>query len=181
MKIAIDCDNVLFKNDVVHDVIKENKINIKEWSWSLKELGLVAQKECFDRFDMINYMCFLKPFRGNLSTVKFWHTEGHKMYCVTSRALGLSLKTKEMIHRYYPEIIDVFVCDSYDKSEIYLREKFDVVIDDNPENIKQALKVRKTKGFLISNSKTPYNWNSMDYFKKYKRVYVAKGLKDISL
>jgi hypothetical protein len=130
---------------------------------------------------MQKYMCFLKPFNGNMSKVKFWHSKGHKLYCVTSRALILSLKTKEMIYQYYPEILNVFVCDSYDKSEIYLKEKFDVVIDDNPENIKQAMRVRKTKGYLISNTLTPYNWNSIKKFKKFKRICAVKGLRNIEL
>lgn len=182
MKIAIDLDNTLFNNKIVKDVIDEFGISCTSYHWELDDLGTDAKNECMKRFKDPNYMCTLTPILGNKKKIKEWHKQGHELVCVTSRDCGLALPSIVMLKQHYPEIKSVIFAGSYDKSSIYAKEKFDIVIDDHHEHIKQAIKFRKTqKVYFISNKHTPYNWGHVDKFKKYKRVVTVGGIRDITL
>ena len=180
LKIAIDCDNVLFRNNIVYDVMKKYNIKQSYFSWNLDELGYKAKSECFRRFKLSKYMCNLKPFKGNKNKIVEWYDKGHNLACVSSRIDSIAIKTIDMIEEKFPEITKFFIVNN-DKSTVFLNEKFDIVIDDNAENILQAIKIRKTKGILISNKRTPYNFKYIPEFKNNKKITIAKSLKDIYL
>lgn len=183
MKIAIDLDNTLFTNTVVEDVIKEFNLKLKShYHWELKELGKKGQAECMKRFKNPLYMCNLKSIRGNKTKIKKWAKAGHELVCVTARDMGIADPSFEMIKKHYPEIKRAIFCGSYNKTHIYAKEKFDIVIDDSPNNIKEALQFRKIKKiFFITNKNTPYNWDFSKSFKRSKRVINVIGIKDISI
>jgi len=180
LKIAIDCDNVLFHNHIPEDVIRDLNLNLdlrKIYHWELDEFGYEGKKECHKRFADPNYMCTLKPIKGNKQKIKEWYKQGHTLICVTSRSINIASPTAEMIKKHYPEISIVRLMGSYDKTKGI--SDCDVVIDDSQRSIQQAIALRKIKKiFFVSNNKTPYNH---EFVAKSKRVVTVQGLKDIIL
>jgi len=180
LKIAIDCDNVLFHNDIPEQVISDLNLNAnisKIYHWELEELGEEGKAECHKRFSDPSHMCDLKPIQGNKKKIREWYKQGHELICVTARDLGIYQPTIDMIKQHYPEILNFRMMGSYNKSAgIY---DCDVVIDDSHYTIQNAIPLRKIKKiFFVSNKKTPYNH---DYTFKSKRVFKVRGLKDIDL
>lgn len=186
MKIAIDLDNTLFENRVVEDVIDEYNLNEKLkdtlYHWDLDELGNDAQAECFERFRDPKYMCHLKPIHGTKKKIKEWAKAGHELICVTARDIGIGMETADMLRKHYPEISNIVFVGSFDKTSTYAHHKFDVVIDDSPDNVKQAISFRKTKKvYFISNKHTQYNWDFIKPLSKSKRVEKVEGIRNINL
>ena len=180
LNIAIDCDNVLFHNDIPEQVISDLNINAdisKIYQWELDELGIAGKKECYRRFKDPSYMCSLKPIWGNKQKIKEWHKQGHHLICVTSRDLKIYRETIDMIKLHYPEIKTIRMLGDYDKTcGIY---DCDVVIDDSHHTVKQAMPLRRIKKiFFISNKNTPYN---KDFKFRSKRVFKVEGIKDINI
>jgi len=180
LRIAIDCDNVLFHNHIPKQVIKDLGLNTdlsKIYHWELDELGEEGKRECHRRFADPNYMCALKPIRGNKNKIKEWYNAGHELICVTARDLGIATPTVNMIRTHYPQIEIIKLMGSYDKT-IAIKD-CDVVIDDSYDCIRQAIPLRGIKKiFFVSNKNTPYNH---EYSFKSKRVFKVKGLKDVIL
>jgi len=180
LKIAIDCDNVLFHNHIPEQVISDLNLNInlgKSYHWGLDELGVDGKAECHRRFRDSSIMCNLKPIRGNKKKIKEWYKQGHQLVCVTSRDMNIARPTIDMIKRHYPEIGTILLLGSYDKSLAI--SDCDVVIDDSHYCIRQAIALRKIKKiFFVSNKYTPYNHY---YSFKSKRVFKVKGLREINL
>ena len=180
LKIASDCDNVLFHNHIPEDVIRDLKLkrNLnKIYHWELDELGEDGKKECFKRFSDPNHMCTLKPIRGNKQKIRDWFNQGHTLICVTSRSNNIAQPTIDMIIKHYPEISTVRLMGSYDKTSGI--KDCDVIIDDSQKSINQAIAIRTIKKiFFVSNKKTPYNH---EFSFKSNRVIKVQGLKDIIL
>lgn len=180
MKIAIDCDNVLFRNDIPEQVILDMNLNAdlsKIYHWELDELGEEGKRECHRRFSDPTHMCNLKPIRGNKKKIKEWHKQGHSLICVSARDIKIANPTIDMITRHYPEINHIKLMGDYDKT-IGIRD-CDVVIDDSHYTIQDAIKIRKIKKiFFVSNKNTPYN---REYSFKSKRVFKVEGLKNINI
>lgn len=180
LRIAIDCDNVLFHNHIPEQVIKDLGLDAdlgKIYHWELDELGVEGKRECHRRFSNPKYMCTLKPIQGNKKKIKEWANAGHELICVTARDIRIAQPTVDMIRRHYPDIRHIKMLGSYDKT-IEIKD-CDVVIDDSHDCIRQAISLRKIKKiYFVSNKNTPYNH---DFTYRSKRVIKVEGLKDINL
>lgn len=180
MIFAIDLDNTLFYNDIVKNVCSKNNILHDNSHFDLSDLPPKVQKECFKSFNDPKLMCDLKPI-PNVSTVLwYWNLNFYNMnyYCVSARSHHLYESTKEMVKTHYPMIKDLILVESFDKTAVYKQLNPNVVIDDNPEHIKQALNIGIKHNYLISNSDTPYNFKDVERLKS-RNVKVVSSINKI--
>ena len=161
LKIAIDCDNVLFHNHIPEQVILDLHLNAdlsKIYHLELDELGKEGKQECYKRFSNPKYMCNLKPIRGNKNKIREWYRQGHELICVTARDLSIARATINMIKRHYPEILKIKLLNKkyhkiikdYDKQKERHLEKLASKSLDNDENFRK-LKDKKIKGDFLKN------------------------------
>jgi uncharacterized HAD superfamily protein len=178
MNIAIDLDNTLFHNNIVEDVISELKMDITSYKWDLEELGKEGKDECYKRFKNPSFMCNLKAIKGCKEKIEEW-SKNHTLFCITSRHKSLMENTLKMIRSCYPSIENIVIVGGFNKLNSFISQNIDVVIDDSPHSVSDALKVDKIKQiYYISNSKTVYNHN---FNFENDRVTKVEGLKDIIL
>jgi len=181
MRIAIDLDDTLFDNTIPFDVIRDLKLDPElknRYTYHLKELGPIGHAECQNRFKMPKYMCTFKPTYGSKKKIKQWADQGIYMACVTARDEKVKWGTVQMVQKHFPQITNIVLLGTFDKTEHFKENNYDVVIDDRPETLFDALKVGVTKCFLIRNHNTPHNHG---YVIQDSRIKIVKGLKDIKL
>lgn len=172
-KIAVDCDDTLFVNTMVPDIIRENGLQVTKHSWDMHELGEDVVQELYRRFLMPEYMCTLKPFPGNIEKMNQWNEEGYRICVVTARKQQIQKETLEMVRKYFPYVEDVycsgdykedkldnvhprFGCD-FGKNAALIAEGCHILIDDGSHNIEASLKLPWIKRFLVHNKETFYN------------------------
>jgi len=100
------------------------------------------------------------------------------MACVTARDNKIKWGTVGMIKTHFPEITNIVLLGSFDKTAHFKENDYDVVIDDRPETIIDALNTGVKKAFYISNHNTPHNHS---FPINDSCVVQVKGLKDIKL
>jgi len=181
MRIAIDLDDTLFDNTIPFDVIKDLNLDPalrNQYTYHLKELGTEGHAECQKRFKMVEHMCAFKPTYGSKKKIKEWHSQKIYMACVTARDEKVKWGTVQMVQKHFPQITSIVLLGTFDKTEHFKENNYDIVIDDRPETLFDALKVGVKKCFLIRNHNTPHNHG---YDIKDSRIVPVKGLKDIKL
>jgi uncharacterized HAD superfamily protein len=184
VKIAIDIDDTLFRNDVIPTVIDEFGYDPKlkiEYDFHMLSLPEDVRLECQRRFKLGEYMHNLKPIDGCRDRVQEWADQNHTLFCVTARDPLHTLGTNNMVKQYFPMIDYVILVGDFDKSRTYCKHEFDVVIDDSPDNVQQAIESGIEQVFFISNDKTPYNWRSRDKFKSIRNVFQVESVGDVIL
>ena len=183
MHICLDIDNTIVKNDIVENAIKSYNLP-EEYSWDLREFPENIRKECFDKFNDPNIMMNLEPKRGARSKIYRWGLFGYNMTCVTSRSLKLKEITDAFIKTNFPEITNpVIYVENNSKKETFKKYNFDVIIDDNPFNIEEAISLNCIKKiFLISTKTTPYNHYLFEQIKQrqlYPNVFSVKNISEV--
>jgi FMN phosphatase YigB (HAD superfamily) len=168
--IAIDCDDTLFVNTMVPDIIRENGLTVTKHSWDMHELGDSVVEELHRRFLMPEYMCNLKPFPGVVEKLNLWHKQGYRMCVATARKQKIHDETLAMVRRYFPYIEDVYCAEDYrdkyrmfsdkmvsGKNALLVEKGCHVLIDDGSHNIAASLHLPWIKRFLVNNKDTFYN------------------------
>lgn len=176
-KIAVDCDDTLFINTMVPDIIRENGLTITKHSWDMHELGEDVVQELYRRFLMPEYMCTLKPFPGNIEKMNQWNEEGYRICVVTARKQQIQKETLEMVRKYFPYVEDVYCSGDYKpeyvdskgyhthprfaldagKNSALVAENCHILIDDGGHNIEASLRLPWIRRFLVHNKETFYN------------------------
>lgn len=162
MKVALDVDDTLFKNTVIHDALVEFDFH-GTYSWDLHEIPPDILAIIKQRFAEPSYMCSLEPFDGTQQVITAMNNSGMELHAVTSRLPSVHDETKTMISKVFPEIQSVFF-GSDSKRTILMDNKFDMLIDDSPKYLEEVVDL-DIKKILISNKYTPYNFEFKNKFK----------------
>jgi 5'(3')-deoxyribonucleotidase len=156
--IAIDLDNVLVENDAVEEISRRMGLSYTTEDvtvWGYECFPDEVRKAIYKLYEDKKYMCNLKPMNGTQNTLAFLQKSGHRLLCLTSRHPKIRGCTKKMVRRLFPEVEDTFFSV---KLPFLIINKIDYFIDDNPTYCQEAAN-HKIKTILISNNRTPYNWN----------------------
>lgn len=129
------------------------------------------EKKVYEKQTVGNLYPYLKPEYGGLQLINTLKKDGHKIFLVTSRGVdGLSKKKstvtwlKELDVRY-----DKLIMNQRDKSEVLLKNKIDVFIDDN---INHCTKAAEKGIFTIQKSSFMLEHEKFDnYCQTWEEVY----------
>jgi 5'(3')-deoxyribonucleotidase len=167
ISIAIDLDNTLVENDAVEEISRRmGRLYTTEdvTVWGYECFPDEVRKAIYDLYKDSKFMCNLKPMACTQETITFLHKEGYRLLCLTSRYTNIRGCTKKMVRRLFPEVEDTFFSH---KLPFLICNGVDYFIDDNPTYCQEAAE-HKIRTILISNSRTPYNWNLKVMARSYK-------------
>jgi FMN phosphatase YigB (HAD superfamily) len=197
LKIGLDIDNTMFHLDVVEKVsslynLTYTSSQVNEWDHSNSGLPGFFTRAIKRMYREPSYMGSLQPFPGVLNKVKYWKSQGHELYVITARRDEIYYSTMQMLNMHFGSgFFDrIYFVDYNNPSEkkIYFWEKLalDMWVDDNPNDIREALLYTKIKKvFAISNEYTKYNRKTLDYLKNDKsvsdRLIEVSNLSEINL
>jgi len=156
--IAIDLDDTIVENNAVEEISKRMGLNYTTEdvvTWGYDCFPEEVRTRIYKLYENKKYMSNLKPMVGAQETITFLKKERHRLLCLTSRCLKIRRCTRNMVRRLFPEFEDTFFSS---KLPFLIGNKVDYFIDDNPQYCQQAAS-SKIKTILLSNSRTPYNWN----------------------
>jgi len=183
MIIGIDVDGTMFDNYIIECVSKEHGYNYTKKDiikWDLTGVPDVIREEVFRRYKNPIYMCnkkYTKPIKNLKSKLEEWKKKGHTLVVISARDSRVRLDTKRMLNNYFDRFDKIiFVNPDSPKKFQFINEKLDIWIDDNPKECKSAVDLG-IKTFLISNSKTRYNYNT----RKYKNINVVDNICNVKL
>ena len=184
LKIGIDLDGVLFDSEKLYRVYtelydmfelkKNSKVNNREvklqkrFNWTQEEINTF-----FDKYqERIMLESDFMP--GAIKIIKRLKEEGHVLIIITARGnmkKEIITLTQEILRKNNMDIFDKYFWGIENKEEICLKEKVDLMIDDNNENCKKISK-QKIKTIYLKDApsfdmqeneylKTLYNWGEI--------------------
>lgn len=159
MNIAIDIDETAFKGTVIPAVAMLYN-EMLPYEFDLSDWCDEAQELAFKLFKNRDIMCDLIPNSDVLDYVNTMQKAGHTVYMITARPECQQEATQAMVDLYFDNV-EVTACGGYDKKDVYEMYDIDIVIDDNPKHIQEAIGIG-AKGVLYSNEGTPWNHEFRD-------------------
>jgi 5'(3')-deoxyribonucleotidase len=186
MIIGIDLDNTLVNlNDFwIRKVSKELGYNFTgkdHTRWSFDNYPQDFIKRTFELMVDPFFMGNLPIIDGAFGKLLEWKEAGHTLIVITSRCKELEEVTCNFIIREFSQINKTFVLGvDNDKEDILVKEKINVIVDDNPMCIKSAIKLGIKHIFMISNIDTGYNHPYIEEYKK-QGVKTVSSIKEINI
>lgn len=183
MNIGLDLDGTLIDLKIVENLLVEKKINSKllpKCDYTFSQFPAELREEIFRRFNIPFYMCsplFAVPYKNVRNKLYEWKREGHKLLLITARNSSIHHTTKRMLNNYFPRFHKIiFVKMGESKERFFKRERLDVWIDDNPNDVHSALKLG-IKTYLVSHNNTQYNFEA----RKLDGIHVVESVSKIIL
>jgi len=142
MRIAIDIDSTLHHYwDVLSDAARR-RFGVElpydeQLTWGVTRLRDEQLALCIEETHTEAQILAGRPYPGAVETVRRWHDEGHFIHITSHRADG----AKETTARWLEQIelpFDELHC-SFDKVTRCVEIAIDVLIDDSPLNLQNAL------------------------------------------
>jgi len=186
MRIGIDIDDVIssFSNAMLKEYLKHDK--------TLRNTGIINEnanyirKEMFDwnkeeeeRFYKENIERIainLKPIRNAKIYIDKLKQDGNEIYIITGRDNGEYTNPKEMTekwlekyHIYYDKLIFTNAYNKNEKAEEYIKNKIDIMIDDNVETLKNIKQVGVK--VLLMNKRFKKNETELERVSSWKEIY----------
>ena len=184
MKIGIDLDGVLFDSEKeyrictelydIQDLKSNNIVDNRElmfqkrYSWNEEQIQGFIKK--YHRYitENSNFM------PGAKTVLKLLKEEGHSLIIITARGginKDLIPLTEEILKQNNMDIFDKYYWSTSNKSEICIKEKIDLMIDDSNHNCKKIAE-NKIKTIYLKDApsyeieeteyiKTLYNWGEI--------------------
>jgi len=186
MRIGIDIDDVIssFSNAMLKEYLKHDK--------TLRNTGIINEnanyirKEMFDwnkeeeeRFYKENIERIainLKPIRNAKIYIDKLKQDGNEIYIITGRDNGEYTNPKEMTekwlekyHIYYDKLIFTNAYNKNEKAEECIKNKIDIMIDDNVETLKNIKQVGVK--VLLMNKRFNTNETELERVSSWKEIY----------
>ena len=149
LTILVDADDVMwdlipawvnFLNSLYGTDVKPSEI--KKWEIS-DYFQSLTQQQVFSVLEMRGFWKTVKPKPSAVQSLKRLIKEGHEVYvCTSTHYMTSTCKFDEMLGKYFPFITNKHLIITSNKQMI----KADVLIDDNPNNLKGG----DYKGFLMT-------------------------------
>jgi uncharacterized HAD superfamily protein len=156
MRIAIDIDSTLHHYwDVLSDAARR-RFGIElpyeeQFDWGVtrlkpKQLEVVIAETHSDAKILAG-----RPYPGAVETVRRWHEQGHFIHITTHRQSDCHEATATWLNQIGLPFDDLYC--SFDKVARCTEIDIDVLIDDSPGNIEQALQA----GIVVATLRHPWN------------------------
>jgi len=176
--IGIDIDNTLFYIPIVEYVNEKfgesyNHYDISDWSFS--NLPEHIRQDIFQQFKNPDFMCRLHSLPGAFSTIRDWHSAGHRIFLITSRDFSIRRQTEDMIRKEFLDLVEEVGFVGHDNKKAALKYyRITDFIDDYCVEDGLELKINT---WLITNEKTVYNHSK----RTDMRLNQAAALKHVRL
>ncbi len=180
MNIGVDLDNTLFANIITEVISKKHGLELPT-DYAMMCYPKEVRDECFEAFKDPSLMHGLTPYMDVAQILQYWVDCGHTIYCITARSVCFTDRTKAMVKEHYPMITETFLCESFDKREVFKKLDLDMYIDDHYDCILQAVEVGVPSVVLISNKKTPYNYHGIPVMNRLVRAEAVDSVANIYL
>jgi hypothetical protein len=158
MNIAIDLDQVMIDLTVVADVSKDLMLNFTDAdvvTWGYNEFYPEFRRKIYEKFEDPKYMCNFKIYPWTINKLNLLKRNNFRLICATSRNQKVKNETIKAIKSAFPQIDLILFGEN--KVEQLIKNKVDILIDDNADTVKKAL-LADIKCYLVSNDNTKYNW-----------------------
>lgn len=180
MIIGIDLDNTLVFCNAIEYVSKKLGYNFtdrKKRDWYFTGWPEDFRTEVFKTFRNPVFMGNLKPIPGAVKKLEEWRNSGHSIVILTSRSSSSQMMnvTMDLVEKCF-SYNALTAVGTKSKKEDMKHYKLNVWIDDSPHGVEESLELG-IKTYLISNYRTPYNWEAA----KNKSLTVVKSVKDVKL
>ncbi len=156
MKIAIDIDSTLHHYwDDLRDAAKRRfGVDLPyehQITWSIDRLKPEQLKACIAETHSDQVVLAAEPYPGAVDVVRRWHEAGHWIHITSHRATVAHAATARWLERIGLPYHDLHC--SYDKISRARELGIDVLIDDSPVNLAQAIEA----GILGATLVHPWN------------------------
>ena len=156
MRLAIDIDSTLHPYwDQLAEIAKRRfDVDLpydSQATWAIQRLTPEQLKACIQETHLPEHVLAAEPYPGAVETITSWHEQGHFIHITSHRAADAHRHTSEWLTNIgLPH--DELYC-SYDKIARCVEIGIDVLIDDSPVNLENAV----AKGITAATIEHPWN------------------------
>jgi uncharacterized HAD superfamily protein len=156
MRIAIDIDSTLHHYWPLLSAAAKRRFGIelpydRQFTWAISRLRKEQLRVCVNDTHSDEAIANAEPYPHAVETVNAWHAAGHFIHVTSHRAEHCHPATKEWLDRIGLDYDELYC--SYDKVAHAREIGIDVLIDDSPVNIVQALEA----GIAAATISHPWN------------------------
>lgn len=142
MKIAIDIDSTLhhYWDDLAKAARRRFGVHLpydQQVTWEIDQLRPEQLKVCIAETHSEDVVLKAEPYPGAADVVRRWHEQGHWIHITSHRATTAHACTAKWLERHEIPFDDLHC--SYDKIARAKELGIDVLIDDSPVNLTNAL------------------------------------------
>jgi uncharacterized protein len=151
VRLAIDIDSTLHPYWDQLAAVASARFGIElpyetQETWAIPRLEPAQLKACVVETHSPEHVLAAEPYPGAVEAIRAWHAQGHFIHITSHRATDAHPHTSEWLTRIgLPH--DELYC-SYDKIARCLEIGIDVLIDDSPVNLAQAVEAGMTAATL---------------------------------
>ncbi len=153
-----------------------------EFDHSKMDIPIEVATAAFTGYNNPELMGAMIPTESAVDTVMHFHEVGDITVSVTSRHRDkVKTSTDAMISRWFPQIKNIVYTSGKSKQEYFESLDVDVVFDDSPEAIVDAINAGVPEIYYVSNEQTRHNHEAVFQFVKnggHPSVKVIRRLKD---
>lgn len=161
MRIAIDIDSTLHDYWLQFAAAARKRFGVdlpyeQQVTWTVDRLRPEQLRVCIRETHRDKNVLAAVPYPGAVETVRRWHAAGHFVLITSHRAL----ESNDATTRWLTEIDlphDLLHC-SYDKISHCVEQGIDLLIDDSPVNLADAL----AAGMAVATLRHPWNADFCD-------------------
>jgi uncharacterized HAD superfamily protein len=156
VRLAIDIDSTLHPYWDQLAEIARRRFGIElpyetQYTWAIDRLTREQLKICVQETHRAEHVLAAEPYPGAVEAITRWHEEGHFIHITSHRAIDAHAHTGEWLDKIgLPH--DELYC-SYDKISRCVEIGIDVLIDDSPDNLTQAV----ANGITAATIEHPWN------------------------
>ena len=156
-RIALDIDSTLHHYwDLLAD-LSEKRFGValpyeEQRGWGIDRLEPAQLRELIAESHSDENIETAEPYPGAVETVRNWHAAGHWIHVTSHRATHTQQATERWLDRIGMPYDDLHC--SYDKVTRCVELKIDVLIDDSPVNLENALEQGITGATIV------HPWNA---------------------
>jgi uncharacterized HAD superfamily protein len=161
MRIAIDIDSTLHHYwDVLSDAARR-RFGIElpyeeQFDWGVTRLKPKQLEVCIAETHSDAVILEGRPYPGAVEAVRRWHEQGHFIHITTHRQTDCHEATTAWLNQIGLPFDELYC--SFDKVARCAEIDIDVLIDDSPRNIEQALEA----GIVVATLRHPWNTDVCD-------------------
>jgi uncharacterized HAD superfamily protein len=161
MRIAIDIDSTLHPYWPQLSDAARRRFGIdlpyeEQLTWGITRLKPEQLQLCIDETHRDDSILDSRPYPGADDAVNAWHAAGHFIHITSHRSTGCHSATAEWLERIGLEYDELYC--SFDKVSRCCEIAIDLLIDDSPHNLVQAI----SRGISAATIEHPWNRDVID-------------------
>jgi uncharacterized protein len=156
MRIAIDIDSTLHPYWPQLSAAARRRFGIElpyeeQLTWGITRLKPEQLKLCIDETHRDDSILDAEPYPGAVEAINAWHAAGHFIHITSHRATGCHPATATWLERIGLRYDELYC--SYDKVSRCCEIGIDLLIDDSPQNLADAI----SRGIAAATIEHPWN------------------------